>query len=86
VVSAIAVNAVPPRMHSVRLREAGKFLVGDLPEGRYAVEAFEDLGGDGRYRSGLPFPYAPSARFTVFPDTVRVRARWSVEGVSLQLR
>jgi hypothetical protein len=86
VVSASMVNAPSPQKHSVRLKHAGKYLMGDLPEGRYAVEAFEDLDGDGRYHAGLPFPFAPSARFAVYPDTVRVRARWSVEGVNLRLK
>jgi hypothetical protein len=55
-----------------------------LPEGRYGIQAFEDLDGNGKYRSGLPYPFLPSARFAVYPDTVKVRARWSVEGVQIK--
>jgi len=76
----------PQRTFVSRIDRPGKFLVGDIPEGRYGIEAFEDLEGDGVYRAGVPHPFEPSARFTVYPDTVKVRARWSVEGVQVRFR
>ena len=33
---------------------------------------------------GRPYPFLPSEPFTVGSDTVKVRARWTVEGVSLR--
>ncbi len=74
----------PQRSFVHRIDRPGKFQVGDLPEGRYGIEAFEDLEGDGVYRAGVPYPFEPGARFTVYPDTVKVRARWSVGGVQVK--
>jgi hypothetical protein len=84
VLTARTVDRVPQRSSAIALSAPGKFLIDQLPEGRYSIEAFEDLNDDGHYRAGLPHPYVPSARFVVYPDTVKVRARWSVEGVQLR--
>lgn len=86
VVSARTTDRTPQRSVDIRVDRPGKFLIDQLPEGRYFIDAFEDLDGDGRFRAGLPHPFVPSARFTVYPDTVKVRARWSVEGVELRFR
>ena len=64
----------------------GKFLVDHLPEGKYTMSAFVDADSSGSYTFGKPFPYHVSERFTIYPDTLKVRARWGVEGVVLTLR
>jgi Bacterial Ig-like domain len=86
VVSARTTDQTPQRSFEIRVDKPGKFLIDQLPEGRYRIDAFEDLDGDGRFRAGLPHPFVPSAPFTVYPDTVKVRARWSVEGVQVKFR
>ena len=70
---------------SVRLARPGPFAVKELVEGNYEVFAFERRDSTMEYRFGSPFPYVPAARFTVYQDTVKVRARWAVEGVMLRL-
>jgi hypothetical protein len=65
------------------LEGEGSFLFSSLPEGRYIVEAYRDEDGSGTYSYGLPFPFRPSERFVVGSDTLKVRPRWSAEGVTL---
>jgi hypothetical protein len=65
------------------LSAPGPFHLTMLPEGRYSFSAFEDADSSGAYSYGRPFPYKSSERFTLSPDTVRVRARWGVEGVTI---
>lgn len=66
-------------------RDAGEFTFDYLLEGQYVLEAFCDRDGNGKYSPGKSFPYAPSERFAVYPDTIKVRARWPVEGIVLRL-
>jgi len=63
-----------------------RFTLESLVEGRYRLSAFMDADSSGVYSPGRPFPFAPSERFAVFADTVKVRARWSVENIPLQFK
>ncbi len=73
------------RSHSrtIKLSESSRFLFEQLPEGMYTLDGFRDRDSSGAYSYGRPFPYLPSERFTVYNDTLKVRARWSVEGVNV---
>jgi hypothetical protein len=71
---------------SIRIPQPGSFVVSDLPEGIYMISAFRDTDSTGSFTFGRPAPYLPSERFAINSDTLRVRARWSVEGVTLQLK
>lgn len=76
----------PPRRRSIELGDKREFTIDRLVEGRYTLEAFVDADSSGTYTFGLPFPFVPSEPFAVYPDTVKVRARWSVEGVNINFR
>jgi len=84
ILSAVTTDVNPQRIVTRRLDHAGKFQIDQLPELRYNLQAFEDVDGDGKFRAGLPYPFMPSARFAVGADTIKVRARWSVEGVQVK--
>jgi hypothetical protein len=86
VLTASSINLVPPRSSTVRLGSPGPFALEELPEGKYTISAFRDSAGKGVYAFGRPAPFHPSDRFTVYPDTIRVRARWGVEGVLVKFR
>ncbi len=75
------VDSNGPTEKTIRLPVPGPFTMQELPEGKYVFRAFRDTDGSTAFSYGLPFPYHPSERFAFFPDTVRVRARWDVEGV-----
>ena len=74
------------RMYRRKMDETGEFTFEHLPEGKYLVSVFRDSDGNERYTYGKPFPLQFAERFTISPDTLKVRARWMVEGVSLRLR
>jgi hypothetical protein len=64
----------------------GPFRFDRLPEGKYQVWAYRDADSSGAFTPGHPFPWAPAERFAAYADTVKIRARWNVEGVNLNLR
>ena len=84
--TASTVEVNPPRDKSIHLSGAGMFSYENLIEGKYTLSVFEDKGNTGVYDFGLPAPFRPSARFAVYPDTVKVRARWGVSGIEVKLR
>jgi len=82
-VTAQGLDANPQTQRTVRLSVPGPFTFAQLPEGRYSFHAFRDADGSGAYSFGRPFPFIQSERFVTFPDTIRVRPRWTFEGVTL---
>jgi hypothetical protein len=76
-------NAKP---YTIVLQEEGAFAVKDIVEGQYVLHAFRDRNQNQKYDAGSLFPYAHSERFVYYPDTLKVRARWPIEGVQLILR
>lgn len=85
-VTARAVDQTQGFTRTIQVKGPGRFQFGELLEGRYVLSAFRDQDSSGTYTFGMPFPYQPSERFAVVDDTLKVRARWSVEGVLLRFR
>ena len=83
VLTAEQIFTATPVFRTITLREPGKFKFDRLPEGRYTLSAFRDRDSSHSYSSGRPFPFVPSERFAVYSDTVKVRARWGVEGINV---
>jgi hypothetical protein len=75
-----------PKEYVVQLSQPGTFEFRDILEGKYIVRAYRDRTVDQKYDGGNVFPFKPSERFTQYPDTLRVRARWPLEGVQLKLQ
>ncbi len=75
-----------PKSYSLRLDNPGKFEFTNLLEGSYLLRAFRDRNNNGVYDAGRPIPFVSSERFGVYPDTLKLRARWPLEGVMLELR
>jgi hypothetical protein len=80
-VTVSSIDLSPPVRKTVRLKTPGKFAVDQLMEGKYVLDTFRDADSSGNYTYGRVTPFVPSERFAVYPDTVKVRARWAVEGV-----
>lgn len=83
-----AINTSPSAevAKAVSIPRPGPFSVGNIVEGKYTVHAFRDRNKNGIFDAGTVFPFGPSERFSFFRDTVRVRARWPVEGVTIELK
>ncbi len=63
---------------------AGPFSFEELMEGQYVLSGFRDGDHTGNYSVGRSFPFTRSERFAIYPDTIKVRARWPVEGIILK--
>jgi len=72
--------------YTVVPRQDGAFTVKDVVEGQYVLHAFRDRNQNKKYDSGSLIPFTSSERFVYYPDTLKVRARWPLEGVQLILR
>jgi len=75
-----------PRTRQITVEKAGTFVFDRLLEGSYVLDAFRDRNGNGLYDAGKAFPFVSSERFTVHPDTLKLRARWPLEGVTIELK
>lgn len=51
--------------------------------GKYIIWSFKSRDKSGNYNYGKTFPFKPSDRFIVSPDTLNLRARWPVSDVNL---
>ncbi|MGA9408468.1 MAG: Ig-like domain-containing protein [Bacteroidota bacterium] len=84
----IAENSAEKVKKPVRLttQRGEKFLFPQINPGEYRLKAFQDEYSSGVYYSGKPFPFIPAERFAVYPDSIKVRARWPVEGVIIKFK
>jgi len=80
------VSRKEPKEYIVRIPQPGSFVLGDILEGKYVLRAYRDRNGDMNYEPGKVFPFQRSERFVTYPDTLKVRARWPLEGVVLKLQ
>ena len=63
----------------------GAFIIPAITEGKYILQAFEDTNGNGAYDTGSPWPYRMSEPLGMLSDTLKVRARWPLDGVILRM-
>ncbi|MGE5431240.1 MAG: Ig-like domain-containing protein [Syntrophomonadaceae bacterium] len=54
--------------------------------GKYQIWSFDDKDSTGVYNMGKPYPFKASDRFTFYPDTLNLRARWPVEDVTVDFK
>ena len=86
VVTAEGVDQKDQKSYSTVAMQNGNFTIPEIEEGRYVVYTFRDRNMNGKYDAGRPFPFLGSERFAYAPDTLKVRARWPLEGVRIDLR
>jgi len=62
-----------------------KFNINNLVSGFYKLWAYENLSkkNDAIYFSGVWNPYSRSAKFSIHPNLIEVRARWDIEGIEI---
>ena len=86
VVTADGVDPKNQKSYSTAANQNGNFLIGGIEEGRYIVQAFKDRNLNGKYDAGHLLPFIGSERFNYASDTLKVRARWPLEGVRIELQ
>lgn len=86
ILSVRSVDRKDARVQTTQVSGSGPFRFDRLLEGRYVLEAYRDRNANGTYDAGSVFPFEPSERFVVRTDTLRLRARWPLEGIELRLR
>ncbi len=79
------INAITPPV-TLSLVKYGGFELKNLVEGQYIIEAYLDSDNDGKYSSGSVFPYKNAEKFVMYPDTIKLRARWPVDGITIRMR
>ena len=65
----------------------GKFEFKNLEPGKYILKAFENrnIVNPEVYFSGIWRPYKTAATYSIYNDTLDVRARWDIEGVNIKI-
>jgi hypothetical protein len=85
-VTARQIGEAAPKQYMEAADATGKFLFSQIAEGRYVFQSFRDRNNNGKYDSGRPFPFIYSERFSPFSDTLKIRARWPLEGLKIELK
>ena len=73
-------NAKDGQTYEIQLSEPGPYEFSGILPGTYSLEGFRDQDNNGEYSFGRAFPFQPAERFVVYPDTLKIRARWPNEG------
>ncbi|MBM4165763.1 MAG: hypothetical protein FJ218_02410 [Ignavibacteria bacterium] len=73
-------------VQQVEANEKKEFEFNNLVQGKYVLSAFRDDDENKKYSYGKTFPFSTAEIFTESSDTLKVRARWSVEGIQLKIR
>jgi Bacterial Ig-like domain len=64
---------------------SGAFKLDGITAGTYTLRAFLQHGEGMKYYNGRSYPYRFAAPFGVYKDQVKVRARWTTEGIAIGL-
>jgi hypothetical protein len=83
-VTAFQIGEKKPNYYIEAADATGKFVFPIVAEGHYVFQAFRDRNKNGMYDSGKPFPFIFSERLSPLSDTLKVRARWPLEGVNIK--
>ena len=75
-----------PLSYEIQIQQPGKYEFKDILPGVYSIEGFRDGNTDGKYNFGQAIPFQAAERFFVYPDSIKVRARWPNEGNDLILK
>ena len=85
-VTAIQIGGNNPKYYKVAADATGNFLFPQIAEGRYVFQSFRDRNNNGKLDAGKPFPFVYSERMSSISDTLKVRARWPLEGVKIKMK
>jgi hypothetical protein len=84
VVTAFRIGGGAAKVSTAVADARGYFSIQGLEQGRYVLQAYRDKNRNHKFDPGRPFPFIPAEPISAFSDTLRVRARWPLEGVKLK--
>ena len=64
---------------------SGNFRLDEIPAGTYTVRAYVKRGPGMGYFNGRSYPFQFAEPFCVYQNPVKIRARWTTEGVAIRL-
>jgi hypothetical protein len=70
----------------VFIKKPGTFSFQNLMEGKYSITSFRDADANGLFTYGKIFPFKSAERFVNNSDTLKVRARWPLEGIQIRFK
>ncbi|RMG66522.1 MAG: hypothetical protein D6715_06645 [Calditrichaeota bacterium] len=76
----------PEKIYSARFRVGRPYLLRNLPDGLYRLHCWMDVNENGRLDPGSTHPFQFAEPVVFYPDTVRVRKRWTTEGINFQFK
>ena len=81
------IENIKSKLNYYTMMKNNQYTFDNLPSGQYILWAYESLNiiDQNKYFSGTWSPYKRASKFSVFPDTVEVRARWVIDGLSLEI-
>jgi hypothetical protein len=68
----------PQKVYQQRIINSKKFKFDRIEAGKYMFWGYYDTDSSKTYSYGKPFPFKPAEQFSFYPDTLDLRARWSV--------
>lgn len=68
------------------LEGGGEWTIENVPEGTYTMDVVLDANRNGKYDYGRVRPYQPSEFVWTVTTPLRVRARWTVDGIVILLK
>ncbi|MBL7998871.1 MAG: Ig-like domain-containing protein [Candidatus Kapabacteria bacterium] len=71
---------------TVKLNKAGIFIIYGCEEGDYTMQVFCDEDGNGVYSSGSLSPFRFAEVYTIRPETIPLKARWTIEDLVIVLK
>ena len=84
VVTAFCIGNGASKISTAIADTRGNFSIKGLDEGHYVLQVYWDKNRNHKFDPGRPFPFIPAEPISAFSDTLRVRARWPLEGVKLK--
>lgn len=67
-----------------KMNKDKSFTLSKILPGKYLLNSFIDKNKNGKYDSGSVKPFKFAEKFTFYPDTLNLRARWPIVDVSIE--
>ncbi len=68
------------------MKNSNSFKFDRVQPGKYLLWGFYDTDSSKTYSFGKPLPFKPAEKFVFYPDTLNLRARWTVTGINFYFK